>query len=230
MSLSLGSKVEMRVLVIEDDGMLGRALSQALRDAAYAVDWVQTIDDGLAAVELHKYGALLLDLSVGGESGLDALRRIRARGNDVPILIITASHAVENRIAGLDHGADDYILKPFDIDELQARMRAVGRRKAGVTQPILTNGDLSLDPATREARVGENTVVLPAREFSLLHALMMEPGQILSRRMLEERIYGWNEEVESNAVEFLIHAVRRKLGPGTIKNIRGIGWTVPKRG
>ncbi len=220
----------MRVLVIEDDGMLGQALSQALRDAAYAVDWVQTIEDGISAVDLHKYGALLLDLSVGDQSGLDALRRIRERGNDLPILIITASHAVEDRIAGLDHGADDYVLKPFDIEELQARIRAVGRRKAGVAQPILTNGDLSLDPATHEARVGENVVVLPAREFSLLHALMMEPGQILSRRMLEERIYGWNEEVESNAVEFLIHAVRRKLGARTIKNIRGIGWTVPRRG
>ncbi len=219
----------MRVLVIEDDGMLGRALSQALRDAAYAVDWVQTIEDGLSAVELHDYGALLLDLCVGNESGLDALRRIREGGNDVPILIITASHAVENRIAGLDHGADDYILKPFDMEELQARIRAVGRRKAGIARPILTNGELSLNPATHEVRLGKNVVVLPAREFSLLHALMMEPGHILSRRTLEERIYGWNEEVESNAVEFLIHAVRRKLGPGTIKNIRGIGWTVPKR-
>ena len=220
----------MRVLLIEDDGMLGTALSQALRDASHAVDWVRTIEDGLAAAALHSYGALLLDLSVRGESGLDLLRRLRARGDQVPVLIITASDAVEQRIAGLDQGADDYILKPFDMDELQARMRAVVRRKAGTADPILTNGDLSLDPATHEASVGGKAIVLPPREFSLLHALMIEPGIILSRKMLEERIYGWNEEVESNAVEFLIHAVRRKLGARIIKNIRGMGWTVPRCG
>lgn len=220
----------MRVLLIEDDGMLGTALSQALRDTSHAVDWVRTIEDGLAAAELHSYGALLLDLSVSGESGLDLLRRLRARGDQVPVLIITASHAVEQRIAGLDQGADDYILKPFDMDELQARMRAVVRRKAGTADPILTNGDLSLDPAAHEASIGDKAIVLSPREFSLLHALMIEPGVILSRKMLEERIYGWNEEVESNAVEFLIYAVRRKLGARIIKNIRGMGWTVPRRG
>jgi two-component system, OmpR family, response regulator len=226
---SLTLRPAMRVLLIEDDRMLGEALVRALRDASYAVDWAQTIDDGLSAAALHDYGAVLLDLNVDGRSGLDALRQMRARGNAVPVLIITASQEVEQRIAGLDRGADDYILKPFDIDELKARMRAVVRRKAGAANPILTNGEVTLNPATREATLHGVATVLPAREFALLHALLLEPGVILSRKMLEERIYGWNEEVESNAVEFLIHAVRRKLGPGIIKNIRGIGWTVPKR-
>ncbi len=218
----------MRVLLIEDDRMLADALRQALQDATYATDWV---DDGEAAADAigsHDYDAVLLDLTLPRKSGLDVLREVRQRRNGVPMIIITARDAVDERVAGLDLGADDYVLKPFDIDELLARLRAVLRRKAGSAVPVLTNGIVSLDPATHEATAGDRTARLSAREFSLLQALLVQPGAILSRRQLEEKIYGWNEEVESNAIEFLIYGVRRKLGSAAIKNIRGLGWTVSK--
>jgi two-component system OmpR family response regulator len=156
------------------------------------------------------------------------LRRLRVRGNRIPVIIITARDAVEARIKGLDAGADDYVMKPFEVDELLARLRAVIRRQAGQSPPVLSNGVVSLDPATHEARRGEAVHLLTAREFALLHALMLRPGAILARSELEERIYGWNEEVESNAVDFLIHGVRRKLGADAIRNVRGAGWMVAR--
>lgn len=214
--------------MVEDDRMLGEALRQALQDASHAVDWVNDGEAGSAAAEACDYGAVLLDLNLPLKSGFEVLRQIRKSGNGVPVLIVSARDAVEERVAGLDCGADDYILKPFEIEELLARLRAVVRRKAGTALPVLTNGVVTLDPATREASVEGKKVTLSAREFSLLQALLLRPGTILSRRELEERIYGWNEEVESNAVEFLIHAVRRKLGSAAIKNVRGLGWTAPK--
>jgi two-component system OmpR family response regulator len=157
---------------------------------------------------------------------------MRAAGSEVAIIVITARDDVEDRILGLDRGADDYVVKPFEMAELLARVRAVSRRKGGQGKPVLTNGIISLDPATREAAIvaSDTTAVLTHREFALLHALLIRPGVIRSRRDLEERIYGWGHEVESNAVEFLIHGLRRKLGPDTIKNIRGAGWMVQKRG
>lgn len=208
--------------------MLGEALRQALQDATYAVDWVRDGEAGLDAATSHAYDAILLDLTLPKKSGFDVLRHLRTGRNPVPLLIVSARDALEERVAGLDLGADDYILKPFEVDELMARLRAVLRRKIGAITPMLTNGIVSLDPATREAAMGDKNVSLSAREFALMQALLIKPGAILSRRDLEERIYGWNEEVESNAVEFLIHSVRRKLGMVAIQNVRGLGWMVPK--
>lgn len=218
----------MRILLVEDDPMIGDAVSVALKDAAYAVDWVT---DGAAADATLRHGehqAVLLDLSLPERDGLEVLRRLRQGGNTVPVIVITARDGVDDRITGLDFGADDYLVKPFDVNELLARLRAVIRRQGGQAAPVLTNGKLSLDPATREARCGDVVERLSAREFALLHALLLRPGTILGRAELEERIYGWNEEVESNAVDFLIHGVRRKLGADVIKNVRGAGWMVDK--
>ena len=162
--------------------------------------------------------------------GIDVLHSVRASMNPVPLVVITARDAVEDRVRGLDGGADDYVLKPFEMSELLARMRAVVRRRSGQAAPVMTNGALSLDPATREASIDGQSTRLSAREFSLLQALMVRPGAILSRAELEDRIYGWNEEVESNAVEFIIYSLRKKLGSDTIKNVRGVGWMVAKEG
>ena len=218
----------MRVLLVEDDRMIGTAVEQSLKDATYAVDWVRDGQAALTVIASQEYGVVLLDLGLPKKDGLEVLRAIRSKGLSVPVLIITARDALEDRVQGLDVGADDYVLKPFEMAELLARMRAVVRRKGGVAGPVMSNGSLSLDPASREARVDGKTAQLSAREFSVLQALMMRPGAILSRAELEDRVYGWNEEVESNAVEFLIHAIRKKLGSTTIKNVRGMGWMVSK--
>lgn len=218
----------MRVLLAEDDVMIGAAIEGALQDAAYAVDWVKDGQATLTALSAQHYDLVLLDLGLPGRDGLSVLASVRAKNNPVSVVIITASDALEERVRGLDSGADDYLVKPFDVAELFARMRAVIRRKSGVSNPILSNGLLMLDPATREASMPGITVRLSAREFSLLQALLLRPGAILSRGELEERIYGWNEEVESNAVEFLIYSLRRKLGSDAIKNVRGVGWMVSK--
>ena len=219
----------MRVLLVEDDAMIGEAIQQSLHDAAYAADWVKNGQTALTTLSCQHYDLVLLDLGLPGKDGLEVLANIRAKDNPVPILIITARDGLDDRIRGLDGGADDYMLKPFEMAELLARMRAVLRRKGGHAVPLLSNGVLSLDPATREAVVGNAAaVVLSNREFSLLQALLMRPGAILSRSELEDRIYGWGNEVESNAVEFLIHALRRKLGADVIKNVRGVGWMVSK--
>lgn len=218
----------MRILLVEDDSMIGEALSVALKDAAYAVDWVK---DGTAAgiaLEHGEHQAVLLDLGLPKRDGLEVLRRMRQSGNNIPVIVITARDGVDDRIKGLDFGADDYLVKPFDINELMARLRAVVRRRGGQAAPLLSNGKVSLDPTTREARSGNLSEILSAREYSLLHALLLRPGAILTRAELEERIYGWNEEVESNAVDFLIHGVRKKLGAKIIKNVRGAGWMVEK--
>lgn len=219
----------MRVLLIEDDPMIGNAIQAALKDASYAADWVKNGQSALNSLDCQEYDIVLLDLGLPGKDGLTVLSSIRAKGNLVPLLIITARDGVGERIRGLDGGADDYVLKPFDMAELLARMRAVIRRKGGVATPVLTNGIVSLDPATREAQVPlQDAIQLSNREFALLQALMVRPGAILSRSELEERIYGWGEEVESNAVEFLIHSLRKKLGSDMIKNVRGVGWMVSK--
>ncbi len=217
----------MRVLLVEDDGMIGAAMEQGLRDAAYAVDWVRDGDAALAALGAQRYNVVLLDLGLPGKDGTEILRALRARGDQVSLLVVTARDALEDRLGGLDGGADDYVLKPFDMSELLARIRAVLRRKGGSCGPVLSNGRLELDPATREIRSGAEAIRLSAREYALLHALLIRPGAILSRSELEDRIYGWGEEVESNAVEYLIHSVRRKLGNEAIKNVRGVGWMVP---
>ncbi|MEO5698670.1 MAG: response regulator transcription factor [Burkholderiaceae bacterium] len=219
----------MRVLLVEDDSMIGKAVQDALRDASYAADWVKDGLSALSATATQHYDLVLLDLGLPGKDGIEVLRSIRGRDNGVPLLIITARDGVEARIQGLDGGADDYVLKPFEMSELLARMRAVLRRKSGAAQPVLGNGVLTLDPATREAASdGQPPLQLSNREFALLQALMVRPGAILSRAELEDRVYGWGEEVESNAVEYLIHALRKKLGSTSIKNVRGVGWMVAK--
>ena len=218
----------MRVLLVEDDRMIGAAVEQALKDAAYAVDWVRDGQSALNTLSSQTYGVVLLDLGLPQRDGMDVLHGVRAGKNPVPVLVITARDTLADRIRGLDAGADDYLLKPFEMGELLARMRAIVRRQGGAAGPVLSNGVLVLDPATKEVRMGDTLYRLSGREFSLLRALLVRPGAILSRADLEDRIYGWNEEVESNAVEFLIHALRKKLGSGAIKNIRGMGWMVDK--
>ncbi|GBU15737.1 DNA-binding response regulator [Polaromonas sp.] len=219
----------MRVLLVEDDAMIGEAIQGALKDAAYAADWVKNGQTALTTLQCQHYDLVLLDLGLPGKDGLEVLSHIRAHDNSVPVLIITARDGLDDRLRGLDGGADDYVLKPFEMAELLARMRAVLRRKGGSAMPVFCNGAVSLDPATREAVLsGGVPVQLSNREFSLLQALLLRPGAILSRSDLEDRLYGWGDEVESNAVEFLIHGLRRKLGSDMIKNIRGVGWMVSK--
>lgn len=221
----------MRVLLVEDDLMIGDAIQRALKDASYAADWVKDGPTALATLSTQQYDIALLDLGLPGKDGLEVLADIRATGNPIPLLIITARDGLNARLLGLDGGADDYVTKPFQMAELLARMRAVLRRKGGKAAPVLTNGVVTLDPATKSAYVRDECLVqLSNREFSLLYALLVRPGAILSRRDLEDRIYGWGEEVESNAVEYLIHALRRKLGGEVIKNVRGVGWMVSKGG
>jgi len=219
----------MRILLVEDDPMIGEAIQGALKDASYAADWVINGLTALTALDAQHYDLVLLDLGLPGKDGLQVLSSIRGRNNGVPLLIITARDSLDDRLRGLDGGADDYLLKPFEMAELLARMRAVLRRKGGSALPVLSNGVVSLDPISKQASTEENPdVQLSSREFSLLQALLIRPGAILSRSDLEDRIYGWGNEVESNAVEFLIHALRRKLGSHVIKNVRGMGWMVSK--
>lgn len=219
----------MRILLVEDDPMIGDAIQGALNDASYATDWVKNGLTALATLDIQHYDLVLLDLGLPGKDGLDVLDSIRGRNNPVPLLIITARDGLEDRLRGLDGGADDYLLKPFDMAELLARMRAVLRRKGGSALSVLDNGVVSLDLISKQATCAEYfDVQLSSREFALLQALLIRPGAILSRSELEDRIYGWGNEVESNAVEFLIHALRRKLGSHVIKNVRGMGWMVSK--
>jgi two-component system, OmpR family, response regulator len=218
----------MRVLLVEDDRMIGAAVLEALKDAAYAVDWVRDGDLAVEAIRSETYDIALLDLGLPVVDGLEVLKRIRSDSARLPVIILTARDALDDRVTGLDLGADDYLVKPFEIGELLARMRAVLRREGSGTPPVLTNGRLYLDPSTREATFFGEKAVLSAREFALVQALLMRPGVILSRSELERQIYGWTEEVESNAVEFLIHAVRRKLGAVAIRNVRGVGWMVDR--
>ncbi|WEF51323.1 response regulator transcription factor [[Pseudomonas] carboxydohydrogena] len=218
----------MRVLLIEDDQMVGAAVAQALKDAAYAVDWVMDGDTAIEASRNETYDLALLDLGLPSPDGMDVLREFRKGDRRLPVIIVTARDAIDDRIHGLDLGADDYVVKPFEIGELLARMRAVLRRQESGGSAILSNGAISLNPSTHEAVQDGERSRLTAREFALLQALMTRPGTILSRSDIERHIYGWNEEVESNAVEFLIHAIRRKLGASAIRNVRGVGWMVDR--
>jgi two-component system OmpR family response regulator len=219
----------MRVLLAEDDVMIGAAMQAAMRDAAHAVDWVRSGPDVLAAAAAQPYDMLVLDLGLPALDGQQVLRALRTEGRTLPVLIVTARDGLDERLRGLDGGADDYIIKPFAMAELLARMRAVVRRHTGGGAVLLSNGIVHLDPATHEAWVGDGARVnLSNRECAVLQALMARPGAILSRSALEDRVYGWGEEVESNAIEYLIHALRRKLGAHVIKNLRGAGWLVAK--
>lgn len=218
----------MRVLLIEDDEMIGAAIDQALRDAAYAVDWVTDGELAIHAAEVETYEMALLDLGLPKTDGRTVLRQLRLKDSWLPIIVITARDGIDDRIDGLDLGADDYLVKPFESRELMARMRAVLRRKSGNPLPLLGNGVLTLDPASHIAVFDGQTASLTAREFALLQALLIRPGSILSRSDIERQLYGWNEEVESNAIEFLIHSIRKKLGGLVIRNVRGVGWMVDR--
>jgi len=218
----------MRLLLVEDDDMIGAAAREGLRQEGHAVDWVRDGVQAEAAAANGVYDLVLLDLGLPRRGGLAVLRTLRAKGNDVPVLIITARDAVSDRVAGLDAGADDYLVKPFDLDELAARVRAVLRRRAGRSSALLRVGELEIDTAARRARWKGREVQLSAREYALLEALADRPGMFLSRAQLEERLYGWQEEVASNAVEVHIHALRRKLDPALIRNVRGLGYSLAK--
>jgi two-component system OmpR family response regulator len=219
----------MKILLVEDDAMIGEALLYSLNKMHYAVDWVKDGDSALLSAKTQHYDAILLDLGLPKVDGVDVLRTLRQSGNATPIVVVSARDAVATRIAALDLGADDYVLKPFEMDELSARIRAVVRRKSGHANSLLENGNLSLNLATREAMIDGVTVRLSAREYALLEALLIRPGAILSRSELEERVYQWDQEVESNAIEFLIHGLRKKIGAQSIKNVRGLGWMVIKQ-
>lgn len=217
----------MRVLLAEDDPMVGKNLDRALSGAGMAVDWVRTGKDCEAAARDTDYGLLLLDLGLPDGCGLDVLRTMRRQRLDTPVLIISARDDLESRVAGLDGGADDYIIKPFDFDELNARIRAVVRRRHGHQSAVIHAGEVAIDPARHQVSYRGYSHVLPAKEFSLLQALAERPGAIISKRQLEDRLYDWGNEVESNAVDVLIHYVRKKFDRDIIRNVRGIGWTLP---
>lgn len=210
--------------------MIGASLSEGLRGAGYSIDWVQDGIAGQAALSESGYIAALLDLGLPRRAGLDVLRTARSRGVQLPILILTARDAVEDRVAGLDLGADDYIAKPFEFSELIARLRAVVRRSDGHAQSTVGTDAMRLDLETRELSYRDIRETLSAREFALVYALLRRPGAILSRQQLEECIYGWDDSVSSNTVEVIIHGLRRRFGADLIRNIRGLGWKVPKGG
>jgi two-component system response regulator QseB len=216
----------MRLLLAEDDAMIGEAVRAGLRREGYTVDWVRDGTFAEEALAAGAYDLLLLDLGLPGKDGVRVLRQLRERGSALPVVVLTARDAVTDRVAGLDAGADDYLVKPFELQELAARVRAVLRRKAGRASGVLEHDGMSLDPATHEVRLDGTSVPVSPREFALLHALLERPGQILSRAQLEDRLYGWGEEVESNVVEVHIHALRRKLGADFIRNVRGVGYRV----
>ena len=218
----------MRLLLVEDDAMIGEAVLQVLRAEHYAVDWVRDGARADAALRSEQYDLVLLDLGLPGRGGLDVLRALRQRRATVPVLVATARDGVADRIAGLDAGADDYVLKPYDIDELLARIRALLRRSAGRGEPVFEHKGVSLNPATREATLDSQPVSLSAREWAVLEALIARPGALLSRAQLEEKLFSWKDDISSNAVEVYIHGVRKKLGNDFIQTVRGLGYVVPK--
>lgn len=219
----------MRILLIEDDTMIGKAVHRGLAQAGFTVDWVTDGRSAELALANGVYDLAILDLGLPKKDGMAILTSLRGLGNSMPVLIASARDTVQDRIAGLEAGADDYVLKPFEMAELLARMRVALRRRAGSAESVLSNGEVRLDLSTRQASIADQPdVQLSAREFALLQTLLVRPGAILSRGELEDRIYGWGEEVESNAVEFIIHALRRKLGSQVIRNVRGLGWRVSK--
>lgn len=218
----------MRILVVEDDHHIGSALQRALRADRHAVDWVLDGRSAESALQQGEYDLALLDLGLPRKDGIEVLKAVRARRNRVPVLVLTARDTPADLVRGLDSGADDYLVKPFDLDVLLARIRALARRSAGRAEPLIAHLGVMLDPVTREVTREGTPVVLGAKEFALLEALLSRPGAVLSRAQLEEKLYGWGEEIESNAVEVHVHGLRRKLGAHFIRNIRGVGYMVPK--
>lgn len=220
----------MRILLVEDDQMIANAVSEGLKSACYAVDWVNNGNTAEQALTTQSYDLVLLDLGLPGQDGLQLLHHLRQTQNHTPVLIVTARDDLDSRPAGLDGGADDYIIKPFDLAELLARIRAVLRRQGGQSTPLLSNGSLTLNPTNYQVSLTDQAkpIVLSNKEFAILQALMNRPGIIHSRAELEDKIYAWGDEVESNAIDFLIHSLRKKIGKAHIKNVRGVGWLVAK--
>lgn len=218
----------MRLLLVEDDTMIGESVLDLLRAEHYAVDWVKDGEMADTALRTQTYDLVLLDLGLPRRDGLTVLRSMRARKERIPVLIATARDGVQQRIEGLDAGADDYVLKPYDLDELLARIRALLRRAAGRAEPVYEHRGITINPATREVTVGGQPVVLSAREWAVLEPLLARPGLVLSRAQLEEKLYGWKDEISSNAVEVYIHGLRKKLGADLIQNVRGVGYMVPR--
>jgi two-component system, OmpR family, response regulator QseB len=218
----------MRVLLVEDDGMIAQGLQTALRQAGFAIDWMRDGNSAGTALQTTTFDVVLLDLGLPHRDGIDVLRELRERGNSTPVIILTARDEIQHRIAGLDAGADDYIVKPFDLDEVMARMRSVLRRAAGRGDPSIRHGNLRLDPVSRSVERDGEPVSLSAHEYAVLEALLQRPGAVLSRAQLEDRLYGWDEPIGSNAVEVYIHGLRRKLGSDAIRTLRGVGYFVPK--
>ena len=218
----------MRLLLVEDDTMIGESVLDLLRAEHYAVDWVKDGEMAETALRSQTYDLILLDLGLPRVDGLTVLRSLRSRKERIPVLIATARDSVQQRIDGLDAGADDYVLKPYDLDELLARIRALLRRAAGRAEPLYEHKGVTINPATREVTVGGQPVVLSAREWAVLEPLLARPGLVLSRAQLEEKLYSWKDEISSNAVEVYIHGLRKKLGAELIQNVRGVGYTVPR--
>lgn len=218
----------MRILLAEDDIMLGEALQEALIAQGFAVDWLKDGESALAAATTEDFDLLVLDLGLPRRDGMEVLRELRSRGQEVPVLILTARDATADRIAGLDTGADDYLLKPFDLGELSARIRALLRRRAGRARPEIRHGDLRLDPAAQRVWLRDQEIVLPRREYMLLKELLDHAGEVLTRDKLEASLYGWMEEVESNALEVHVHHLRKKLWPELIRTVRGVGYMIPR--
>jgi len=218
----------MKLLLVEDDALLGDGVRAGLKQAGFAVDWVQ---DGLAAkvaLDSEEYDLLVLDLGLPKLSGMDLLKSVRAKRASLPVLILTACDTVADRVAGLNAGADDYLVKPFDLDELIARLNALLRRSAGQVELTLQHGAIELTPASHQVRLAGTDVSMSAREFSLLHTLLLHAGRVHSREQLEQTLYGWGEEVESNAIEVHVHHLRKKLGNDLIRTLRGVGYVIDK--
>lgn len=218
----------MRLLLIEDDVMIGESVRTSFRQNGYAVDWVRTGELADTVLMTEHFDLVLLDLGLPGKDGIEVLRRLRSKQKSTPVIIITARDGIEDRIKGLDAGADDYVVKPFDLDELAARVRSALRRGAGHGDPEVEILGVRLKPASREVTLQDTPIILSAREYAIVEALMLRPGMILSRAQLQDRMYGWGEDVESNTVEVYIHSIRRKLGSDFIQNVRGVGYFVPK--
>jgi two-component system response regulator QseB len=218
----------MRVLLVEDDTMIAQGLQTGLRQNGFAVDWMQDGRSAAGALQTSAFDLVLLDLGLPHRDGIEVLRELRKRGDSTPVIILTARDEIQDRIAGLDAGADDYIVKPFDLDEVTARIRSVLRRAAGRGDPSIQHGELRLDPVARTVERAGVPVPLSAHEFSVLETLLQRPGAVLSRSQIEDRLYGWDEQIGSNAVEVYIHGLRRKLGSDAIRTLRGVGYYIPK--
>ena len=220
--------IDMRILLVEDDSQLGAGISAALTQAGYAVDWLKDGAGVKQALTTEGFDVMVLDLGLPNADGLSLLKNIRESNISLPVLILTARDSIHDRVAGLDQGADDYMVKPFDLDELHARLRALIRRQAGRASPTIQYGDITLDPAAHTVTHNGKFVSLASREFAVLHLLLENIGRVMSREQIEEHLYGWNDSVESNATEVHIHHLRKKLGKQIILTVRGVGYMVPK--